>query len=396
MHKHSLRNLYVKLSPFMAACLYYSGLVAFARLWARRSGARLVILNYHRAAGGDLRRHLLYLRRHYRILPLETALEELYAPSKGRRPQSSDSRIPLAITFDDGYHDNYTHAHALACELQIPITVFLPPGYMESGRRFLWLEGEWLVQHARVDEATIAGRTYRLDHLEEREALAQAIDAHARFARSVADREIFLAGVRNALAAPLGASSEERPSWPLTWRDIHEMEIGGWVTFGAHTMHHPILACLADPAEVEYEVKESREVLEQRLGHPVRTFAYPYGGPRDIGQHALNAIQEAGFSWGVTTTPGFNTPDTDPHRLRRMPTDVSESWLMLAAEASGIWWWLLGFVMRLLGMPTDTGALPYSPLFRYRAGKLPHQPLVSQAGHGQEQEELPLAQRSIR
>src|SRR5437667_5147971 len=91
----------------IAACFYYSGLVMLARWWTRHSGARLVILNYHRATGGDLRRHLLYLRRHYRILHLEEALQELYSPHK--QAVGCDRRTPLVLTFDDGYHDNYTH-----------------------------------------------------------------------------------------------------------------------------------------------------------------------------------------------------------------------------------------------------------------------------------------------
>jgi len=65
---------------FIAACFYYSGLVKLAYWWIRRSGQRLIILNYHRATGGDLHRQILYLHRHYRILHLEEALEELYTP----------------------------------------------------------------------------------------------------------------------------------------------------------------------------------------------------------------------------------------------------------------------------------------------------------------------------
>src|SRR5207248_10598821 len=137
----------------IAACLYYSGLVKLFRWWTERSGPNLVILNYHCAAGGDyyhtigvhLRRHLLYLRRHYRILHLETALEELYRPPHEKGPQWRDRRTRLVLTFDDGYHDHYTHAFALACELQVPITIFLVPGYIESGRRFWWMEGDQLV-----------------------------------------------------------------------------------------------------------------------------------------------------------------------------------------------------------------------------------------------------------
>src|SRR5439155_7233250 len=119
-----------RILTFIAACLYYSGLIKLARWWIRRSGQHLVILNYHRAIGGDLRRHLLYLRRHYRILHLEAALEELYLPSKNGK-HAGDRRIPLVLTFDDGYFDNYAHMLTLARELQIPFTIFLIPGYVE-------------------------------------------------------------------------------------------------------------------------------------------------------------------------------------------------------------------------------------------------------------------------
>src|SRR5437867_10680623 len=104
----------------VAAFFYYSGLVKLARWLTKRSGQRLIILNYHRATGGDLRRHLLYLRRHYRMLHLEKALEELSTSKETK--QKRDRRTPLVLTFDDGYRDNYTHAFALARELQVPIT----------------------------------------------------------------------------------------------------------------------------------------------------------------------------------------------------------------------------------------------------------------------------------
>ena len=115
----------------IAASFYYSGLVKLMRWWKRRLGQNLVILNYHCAAGGNLLSHLLYLRRHYRILHLETALEELYSSSSVRSKQS-DRRIPLVLTFDDGYQDNYTHGFTLARRLEVPITIFLVPGYINE------------------------------------------------------------------------------------------------------------------------------------------------------------------------------------------------------------------------------------------------------------------------
>src|SRR5438132_178874 len=127
--------MYKLMLTLIAACFYYSGLVKLARWWIWRLGQRLVILNYHRASGGDLRQHFLYLRRHYRVLHLEDALQELYGSPKNG-PRREGRRTPLVLTFDDGHHDNYTHAFKLACELHVPITIFLVPCYIESRSRF--------------------------------------------------------------------------------------------------------------------------------------------------------------------------------------------------------------------------------------------------------------------
>src|SRR5438270_11285820 len=113
-----------RILTFIAECLYDSGLIKLARWWIRRSGQHLVILNYHRATGGDLRKHLLYLRRHYRLLHLEPALEELFR-SHNDEPRRADRGTSLVLTFDDGYYDNYTHALKFAYELHVPITIFL-------------------------------------------------------------------------------------------------------------------------------------------------------------------------------------------------------------------------------------------------------------------------------
>ncbi|WP_165423296.1 polysaccharide deacetylase family protein [Ktedonosporobacter rubrisoli] len=320
----------------LAALFYYTGLIGLARWLQQRSGPRLIILNYHHASGEDLRRHLLYLRRHYRVLHLDEALTELYAPAE-RWATKRDKRALVALTFDDGYHDNYTHAFSLARELRMPITIFLIPGYVESGDYFWWGEGRRLVQRAGVAVVTLEGRTYRLDALEEKARLSQTIDARLRHASSIVEREAFLAQVRELLAVPGNVTVEEEKDRPMSWAEIQKMQESGWVSYGAHTMHHPILAYLSDPADLHYEVSECRKVLEQRLACPVRSLAYPVGRAEHIGEEVVQAVKDAGYAWAVTTYKGSNTPASDPYLLKRMLSDSSRNWLVMAAETSGIW-----------------------------------------------------------
>ncbi len=63
----------------------------------------------------------------------------------------------------------------------------------------------------------------------------------------------------------------------LSWKQIKEMSEFGF-GFGSHTVNHPDLTKI-DPAcgGVEYELKKSKEVLEDKLGKEVIFLSYPFG-----------------------------------------------------------------------------------------------------------------------
>ncbi|GAC1349281.1 MAG: hypothetical protein NVSMB27_20920 [Ktedonobacteraceae bacterium] len=361
-----MNYLHQKLILLVAACFLYSGLLKCASWLREGRGKHLIILNYHRAVGGDLRRHLLYLRRHYRIMPLEEALEELYTPHHQTHMRDhSRLRTPAVLTFDDGYRDNYIYASALAQELHIPITIFLVPAYIESRNCFWWLAGDHLLRHAQVDQVIIDGQCYRLVVQQEREALLRLIDTRARYASSVAEREAFLTSIHHALAPSSSLTYQESLAFPLTWHEVRAMQISGWVSFGAHTMNHPVLAYLTDPEEVRYEISACRRVLEQQLGHPVQVFAYPLGREEHIGEQARGLVREAGYKWGLTTIQGINTPDIKPYELRRIEANVKHHWFIMAAQTAGVWQVFLS-VYHQLSLSRNLGPLYKRMLYHFQ------------------------------
>ncbi|GAC1388681.1 MAG: hypothetical protein NVSMB49_01580 [Ktedonobacteraceae bacterium] len=331
-----------RLRLLLAACFYYSGIVKLAYWLSQHSCRRLIILNYHSAVGENLYSQLRYLSRYYHVMHLEDALEEFYTPRQKPRGQ----RIPVVLTFDDGYLDNYTRGLQLARQLRIPMTIFLIPGYIESGACFWWLASEVLLAHTKMEKVTIGEKTYTLST--DRQELAMIMNKRLRYASSVEAREAFLAQLQEAFEVSLPNRLQDdckNTLLPLTWEEVLTMEASGFVSFGAHTMHHPVLGYVTDTKEVVYEVEESRRVIEQRLGHPVRTFAYPIGKMEHIGDIGLQAVASAGYRWALTTIEETNTPETNPHLLRRLPGDLSQHWLIMASELVG----LLGAVSRLKG-----------------------------------------------
>src|SRR5262245_3403673 len=101
----------------LASVLYYSGLLHFY-YWLRHRQYP-IILNYHRFIDPNkqeaavltamyvrpqtFEKHLRYLARHYHVVTMGQLMAWCERPEKTRRPL-------CAITFDDGWSDNYHHA----------------------------------------------------------------------------------------------------------------------------------------------------------------------------------------------------------------------------------------------------------------------------------------------
>lgn len=76
---------------------------------------------------------------------------------------------------------------------------------------------------------------------------------------------------------------------------LRALEARGW-EIGSHTRTHPHLPRL-EPDVLARELRESRAELEQMLGHPVTSLAYPYG---EAGAHVAGAAGAAGYLAAAT------------------------------------------------------------------------------------------------
>jgi peptidoglycan/xylan/chitin deacetylase (PgdA/CDA1 family) len=79
-----------------------------------------------------------------------------------------------------------------------------------------------------------------------------------------------------------------------------------WIDWGCWSAY--------DDTALAYEVTESRQALQARLGQPITTFCYPNGNS-DV--RTAHAVARAGYLRAVTTDWGNNAQETDQFRLRR-------------------------------------------------------------------------------
>ncbi len=100
----------------------------------------------------------------------------------------------------------------------------------------------------------------------------------------------------------------------LTWGDLRELSRHGF-EIGGHTLTHPVLAAISKDA-LAREIERSKDIIEQKMGSPVETFAYPYG----IVDHASYRCVSSSYRAACTTEMGEVSATDDRHRLRRIDT----------------------------------------------------------------------------
>ncbi len=108
--------------------------------------------------------------------------------------------------------------------------------------------------------------------------------------------------------------------------EIGALVASGHVEIGGHTQTHPRLSTLA-PEQQAREIRANKERLERLLGHPLLSFAYPYG---DLNESAKAEACAAGYRYAVATNSGPRAMHRDPLQIRRIAifprTDMFGLW----------------------------------------------------------------------
>ena len=259
-----------------------------------------------------LESQLRWLGRHYQLVPLSALVDAIYRGSVWERPL-------CALTFDDGWYDNYEHAFPLLMKYRAPATVFLTGQAVSPETTG---PGHWDVCH----ELMVLGRA-----LPDCPSGVQAIDEvlgssevsgneRARRATNMM-RELPLEQLNRAydnLRAVHDALNDDAERTnaryrTLAWNDMRVMQAGG-VEFGYHGAHHYMLTQVPDSQLLAELVPPTDRALQHGITLK-KLFAYPAG--RFDGR-VVGHLKELGYVGAVTLINGLNCQGTDPLMLRRV------------------------------------------------------------------------------
>ena len=304
-------------------------------------GHRAIVLMYHRVADSpadvwdiavspkNLEAHLRLLKQSGRVIPLQKLAKEVR--NKWIRKDS------IAITFDDGYADNFTVAKPLLEKYNLPATFFITTVNIGMPHEFWWDELEKIILYTKTlpadieikiadkvinfklnDETTlnddivakhIAWKAYENPPATTRcnlfltiWELLQPLD-HDR-------QQHYLTIIRQWAGCHISARHEYQC---MTLDQLKQLSQSKLFSIQAHTTTHAALS-YHDTNFQSKEMLDNKKFLEKNIGKKIETIAYPYG---NYNIDTPGVAVSCGFKTAFTTDEESVTNNTGKYRIGR-------------------------------------------------------------------------------
>lgn len=219
------------------------------------------------------------------------------------RGETAFPKGAVLITIDDGWKNNKANIVTIANKYRIPVTIFITTEPVATGNAYWW---------SYINKAHSTGM----------------------IGQSASDLKIVTDDVRLQILETVKARlSLKREA--LTIEELKEIAESRYISFGCHTVTHPILTnCTENKAR--FEICESGKILEQWVGQKITSFAYPNG---DFTTREIKILKEAGYQMAFTTDEKYITPENIRalYTLPRIEIVETFSFAENICRITGIW-----------------------------------------------------------
>lgn len=240
--------------------------------------------------------HLKFYKSNFDII----TIDELNTLSKSKRRLSD--RFAL-ITFDDGYIDNYKLAYPLLKEHTVPAVFFIATDFIENNIIPWWDEIAFLIQKSNQKSLQLDGwkTPVSFTHPSKSGIIKEVLQRIKIDSSKGMDEKI----IELKLALQLNPDHiTPHKNLFMNWKMLKEMQDNG-MSIGSQSCSHSIMSHLS-PDKQRYEATHSKEILSEKIGGKITSFAYPVGGESAFTTVTEKILEESEYTLGFSFIAGIN------------------------------------------------------------------------------------------
>jgi peptidoglycan/xylan/chitin deacetylase (PgdA/CDA1 family) len=263
----------------------------------------------------NFKKQLIYLKKNANLISMTDFFEKKFDATKNN----------IAITFDDGFLNNYTYAVPLLEELKIPATIYVTALNL-TNHKMLWpdfvdLYTPRIDEDVLIDNELFRKKNGRFVSLTTNKSLSQIIKERGDFYY----KQLVFDSFEKILGSNLILDKRLDDYWRLmTDEQLQEVDRTKYVKIESHSFLHNNLGNIPLDKAVE-ELEVSKKYLENLLQREVNHLAYPDGS---YSRELIDKAFGIGYRYQVAAE-GYLFPELDAQDSRildRMGFYPSDSW----------------------------------------------------------------------
>ena len=284
---------------------------------------KVLTLLYHRVINLKYDKNMLAVLPNNFYLQMDY-LKKNYPIVRFEQDWNALNEDAICITFDDGYMDNFTNALPILEELDIPATIFVSTGNINTSEEFWWDELERILLNSQIQYK----ETFRLEDdffscewttetLSDREELYDTLHWLMYDKVTVLKRKNWMEQLRmwwktgnvGRKENQVMQSGKIKKNSPL-------------LTIGAHTVNHPSLRNLQKQDQY-YEIHQSIKELEEIFERKITVFFFLFGSKNDYDEVAIDICKKEEICKAASNFPGLWTRQCDNYQI---PRNIVRNW----------------------------------------------------------------------
>ena len=239
-------------------------------------------------------KQMIFIKKYFNVLSFDRFITCI-------QDGSNSEKIPLTITFDDGYYDNYLYAYPVLKKYNVPAIIYLTTDCIDN-KSCLWpLELRYCILNSQKNILSLDSlkKEYSLNGRKKRQNVFADIKKHVlTLPRSQRDTIVAEVCQRSGIKK-MGSLTRGM----LTWDEVRQMHKDE-IDFGSHTISHPSLPFIP-LEEAEKEISLSKEIIEDHLNNSVIHFSYPNpGNLENVTPEIVELVKAAGYISATTSDKG--------------------------------------------------------------------------------------------
>jgi len=226
----------------------------------------------------------------------------------------------FAISFDDGFENNYSIATPILREFNIPATFYVTTGFIH----YNW--NSWIdrVENCIADRENVilnlpwAKAPVMANSVDEKIALLDQIRNKVKFDRSLNEIE-FADDVEQQMNENVSCKPEVTgPLYQkMAWSQVAELAADPLFTIGGHSHTHSTLSFL-NKSDLDAEIEKSMELIDKNINLKCVHYSYPEGHVDSYSDLVIETLRHHGIKCCPTAIEGVNKASQDLFELRRI------------------------------------------------------------------------------